>query len=435
MKTLYLECNMGAAGDMLTAALLELHPDPQGFVERMNRLGLPGVVFAAQPAVKCGITGTQVSVTVGGEEEESHDVPLHSHVHETAQDEAHPGHAHDHVHGHDHEHTHDHEHSHGHEHGHGHHHHAGMGDIRHILSHLDIPQPVRQDAEAVYQLIAQAESHAHGRPVEEIHFHEVGTLDAVTDVVAVCWLLHDLAPEQIVASPVHVGYGQVRCAHGILPVPAPATAYILQGVPTYGGSVQGELCTPTGAALLAHFADAYGPMPVMAAEKIGVGIGTRDFGQANCLRAFWGESEAGANGEIVELTANIDDMTPESLAFAAARLLEAGALDVYTVPGTMKKGRPGHVLTVLCSPEHADAMARAVLAQTATNGLRVRRCGKYFLEPSIRTVQTPWGPVRIKQAEGFGVRHQKPEFEDVARIAREQGLPCGDVLQAVLRLL
>ena len=268
MKTLYLECNMGAAGDMLTAALLELHPDPQGFVERMNRLGLPGVVFVAQPAVKCGITGTQVSVTVGGEEEESHDVPLHTHehspAHETAQDEAHPGHAHDYVHVHDHEHTHDHEHEHthghehSHEHGHGHHHHAGMGDIRHILSHLDIPQPVRQDAEAVYQLIAQAESHAHGRPVEKIHFHEVGTLDAVTDVVAVCWLLHDLAPEQIVASPVHVGCGQVRCAHGILPVPAPATAYILQGVPTYGGSVQGELCTPTGAALLKHFVQRLG---------------------------------------------------------------------------------------------------------------------------------------------------------------------------------
>ena len=236
MKTLYLECNMGAAGDMLTAALLELHPDPQGFAQRMNRLGLPGVVFSAQPAVKCGITGTQVSVTVAGEEEESHDVPLHAHghehahehVHETAQDEAHPGHEHGHVHEHAHGHTH--------EHGHGHHHHAGMGDIRHILSHLDIPQPVRQDAEAVYQLIAQAESHAHGRPVEEIHFHEVGTLDAVTDVVAVCWLLHDLAPERIVASPVHVGCGQVRCAHGILPVPAPATAYILQGVPTSGGA-------------------------------------------------------------------------------------------------------------------------------------------------------------------------------------------------------
>ena len=311
MKTLYLECNMGAAGDMLTAALLELHPDPQGFVERMNRLGLPGVVFAAQPAVKCGITGTQVSVTVGGEEEESHDVPLHSHVHETAQDEAHPGHAHDHVHVHDHEHTHDHEHSHGHEHehthehehehtyghehshehGHGHHHHAGMGDIRHILSHLDIPQPVRQDAEAVYQLIAQAESHAHGRPVEEIHFHEVGTLDAVTDVVAVCWLLHDLAPEQIVASPVHVGCGQVRCAHGILPVPAPATAYILQGVPTYGGSVQGELCTPTGAALLKHFVQRFGSSPVMRVEKTGYGMGKKDFEAANCVRAMLGQTQ------------------------------------------------------------------------------------------------------------------------------------------------
>lgn len=244
MKTLYLECNMGAAGDMLTAALLELHPDPQGFVERMNRLGLPGVVFAAQPAVKCGITGTQVSVTVGGEEEESHDVPLHTHVHETAQDEAHPGHAHDHVHVHDHDHEHTHDHEHSHEHGHGHHHHAGMGDIRHILSHLDIPQPVRQDAEAVYQLIAQAESHAHGRPVEEIHFHEVGTLDAVTDVVAVCWLLHDLAPEQIVASPVHVGCGQVRCAHGILPVPAPATAYILQGCPPTAAASRGSFAPP-----------------------------------------------------------------------------------------------------------------------------------------------------------------------------------------------
>ena len=163
-----------------------------------------------------------------------------------------------------------------------------MGDIRHILSHLDIPQPVRQDAEAVYQLIAQAESHAHGRPVEEIHFHEVGTLDAVTDVVAVCWLLHDLAPEQIVASPVHVGCGQVRCAHGILPVPAPATAYILQGVPTYGGSVQGELCTPTGAALLKHFVQRFGPCPVMRVEKTGYGMGKKDFEAANCVRAMLG---------------------------------------------------------------------------------------------------------------------------------------------------
>lgn len=432
MKTLYLECNMGAAGDMLTAALLELHPDPQGFVERMNRLGLPGVVFAAQPAVKCGITGTQVSVTVGGEEEESHDVPLHSHVHETAQDEAHPGHAHghDHEHGHehthDHEHIHDHEHSHGHEHGHGHHHHAGMGDIRHILSHLDIPQPVRQDAEAVYQLIAQAESHAHGRPVEEIHFHEVGTLDAVTDVVAVCWLLHDLAPEQIVASPVHVGCGQVRCAHGILPVPAPATAYILQGVPTYGGSVQGELCTPTGAALLKHFVQRFGPSPVMRVEKTGYGMGKKDFEAANCVRAMLGQTQE-ESAAIAQLACNLDDMTPEALGFAQERLWEAGALDVTTAPIGMKKNRPGVQLTCLCRLEDREKLVSVLFAHTTTLGVRESLCTRYTLARSQRTVETEHGPVRVKEARGWGVTREKPEYEDVANIAREHGLTLDQV--------
>ena len=428
MKTLYLECNMGAAGDMLTAALLELHPDPQGFVERMNRLGLPGVVFAAQPAVKCGITGTQVSVTVGGEEEESHDVPLHSHVHETAQDEAHPGHAHDHVHGHDHDHEHEHTHGHehSHEHGHGHHHHAGMGDIRHILSHLDIPQPVRQDAEAVYQLIAQAESHAHGRPVEEIHFHEVGTLDAVTDVVAVCWLLHDLAPEQIVASPVHVGCGQVRCAHGILPVPAPATAYILQGVPTYGGSVQGELCTPTGAALLKHFVQRFGPSPVMRVEKTGYGMGKKDFEAANCVRAMLGQTQEEST-TIAQLACNLDDMTPEALGFAQERLWEAGALDVTTAPIGMKKNRPGVQLTCLCRLEDREKLVSVLFAHTTTLGVRESLCTRYTLARSQRTVETEHGPVRVKEARGWGVTREKPEYEDVANIAREQGLTLDQV--------
>lgn len=432
MKTLYLECNMGAAGDMLTAALLELHPDPQGFVERMNRLGLPGVVFAAQPAVKCGITGTQVSVTVGGEEEESHDVPLHSHVHETAQDEAHPGYAHDHVHDHEHEHTHDHEHEHthghehSHEHGHGHHHHAGMGDIRHILSHLDIPQPVRQDVEAVYQLIAQAESHAHGRPVEEIHFHEVGTLDAVTDVVAVCWLLHDLAPEQIVASPVHVGCGQVRCAHGILPVPAPATAYILQGVPTYGGSVQGELCTPTGAALLKHFVQRFGPSPVMRVEKTGYGMGKKDFEAANCVRAMLGQTQE-ESAAIAQLACNLDDMTPEALGFAQERLWEAGALDVTTAPIGMKKNRPGVQLACLCRLEDREKLVSVLFAHTTTLGVRESLCTRYTLARSQRTVETEHGPVRVKEARGWGVTREKPEYEDVANIAREHGLTLDQV--------
>ena len=422
MKTLYLECNMGAAGDMLAAALLELHPDPEGFLRRVNALGLPGVRIAAAPCVKCGITGTHVSVTVNGREEESRDVDFAGHSHRHAHD-------HHHEHNHEHEHHHDHEHEHpGHDHGHhhGHHHHAGMGDIRHILSHLDIPQPVRQDAEAVYQLIAQAESHAHGRPVEEIHFHEVGTLDAVTDVVAVCWLLHDLAPEQIVASPVHVGCGQVRCAHGILPVPAPATAYILQGVPTYGGSVQGELCTPTGAALLKHFVQRFGPSPVMRVEKTGYGMGKKDFEAANCVRAMLGQTQEEST-TIAQLACNLDDMTPEALGFAQERLWEAGALDVTTAPIGMKKNRPGVQLTCLCRLEDREKLVSVLFAHTTTLGVRESLCTRYTLARSQRTVETEHGPVRVKEARGWGVTREKPEYEDVAKIAREQGLTLDQV--------
>lgn len=431
MKTLYLECNMGAAGDMLTAALLELHPHPEEFVQRMNGLHIPGVEFQAQPAAKCGINGTHVSVTIHGEEEESQDVSLH---HEHAHDHEH---THDHEHAHGHEHTHDHEHPHDHEHTHDHvdeqghvhshgHHHAGMGDIRHILSHLDIPEQVRKDAQGVYELIAQAESHAHGRPVEEIHFHEVGTLDAVTDVVAVCWLLYDLAPEQILASPVHVGCGQVRCAHGILPVPAPATAYILQGVPTYGGAVQGELCTPTGAALLKHFVKKFGPSPVMRVEKIGYGMGKKDFDSANCVRAMLGETEESSQ-TVVELCCNLDDMTPEALGFAQERLWEAGALDVYTVAVGMKKNRPGVMLTCMCKEEDREKMLSLLFAHTTTLGVRERLCNRYTLTRSQRTVETKFGPVRVKESTGWGVVREKPEYDDVSRIAREQGMTLDQV--------
>ena len=419
MKTLYLECNMGAAGDMLAAALLELHPQPEEFVRRMNSLGIPGVEFSAQPAVKCGITGTHVSVTVHGEEEESQDVHLHHHDHH---------HDHEHAHDHDHEHhDHDHEHhEHEHAHGHGHHHHAGMGDIRHILSHLDIPQDVREDAEEVYELIALAESHAHGRPVEEIHFHEVGTLDAVADVVAVCWLIHDLAPEQILASPIHVGWGQVRCAHGILPVPAPATAHILRDVPTYGGSVEGELCTPTGAALLKHFAQSFGPSPVMRVEKIGYGMGKKDFEAANCLRAMLGQTQEGRE-TIAQLCCNLDDMTPEALGFVQERLWEAGALDVTTTPVGMKKNRPGVLLTCMCRLEDRERLVSLLFRHTTTLGIRESQCSRYTLSRSQRSLETPWGPVRIKTSAGWGVTREKPEYEDLAKIARDQDLPLDKV--------
>lgn len=404
MKTLYLECNMGAAGDMLMAALLELHPDREGFLRRLNGLGLPGVCVEALPAAKCGIQGTHVRVTVHGTEEESGDV------------------SHDHDHGHTHEHELEHEHE------HGHHRHAGMGDIAHILGHLALPEPVRRDALAVYGLIAEAESHAHGVSVEQIHFHEVGTLDAVADVVGVCLLLHELAPDQILASPVHVGSGQVRCAHGVLPVPAPATAHILRGVPTYGGAVQGELCTPTGAALLRHFAASFGPMPVLRVQAVGYGMGSKDFEQANCVRALLGENGDGFD-EILELSCNLDDMTGEALAFAAQRLLEGGALDVFTTPVQMKKGRPGVLLSCLCRAELREALVRLFFRHTTTLGVREQACRRHVLERSVRTVDTESGPVRIKSASGFGVRREKPEYEDLSRIARARGCSLAEVVR------
>ena len=412
MKTLYLECKMGAAGDMLMAALYELLDQDQReeFLRTMNHLGLPGVEVAPVPAKTGGIAGTHMQVTVHGREEHEHD------------------HHHDHEHGHDHEHHHDH-----------HHHHATPGCIGELIGGLPLPQAVKDQARSVYAAIAQAEAQAHGCAVGDVHYHEVGALDAVADVTGVCYALHGFLGKPryayIAGSPVHVGSGTVTCAHGIMPVPAPATAALLKGVPIYGGAIQGELCTPTGAALLKTFVQSFGPMGEMEVEKIGYGIGTKEFEQANCVRAFLGEEEPQNCGDILELVCNIDDMTPEALAFACARLLEGGALDVYTTPGTMKKGRPGWVLTVLCKPDHEQELVRQIFLHTTTNGLRSRLSQKLYLKPDIRQVQTQWGPVGVKIAKGFGVTHAKPEFEDVAALARENGLPYQTVFQAALRQL
>jgi hypothetical protein len=411
MKTLYLDCGMGAAGDMLTAALLELLPDPAAFVEKLNALGIPGVVFTRTASVKCGITGTHIAVTVDGMEEGEHH---HHHDHDH-------GHEHEDTHGHDHDHDHEHDHTHEHDHEHAHHHHSGMHDITRIVSGLHLPQRVEQDVLAVYQLIAEAESHAHGVPVTDIHFHEVGTLDAIADVTAVCLLMRELAPDQVIVSPVHVGSGHVHCAHGILPVPAPATAHILQGVPIYGGEVQGELCTPTGAALLRHFATRFGPMPVMRTTAIGYGMGTKDFPIANCVRALLGQTEDETD-EVYELSCNVDDMTAEAMGFAMDRLFEAGALEVYTVPVGMKKSRPGTLLRALCRAADRETMAATLFRHTTTIGVRESAAHRYVLTRSQKTVETPYGPVRRKTSVGYGVTRTKYEYEDLARVAREQGV-------------
>jgi uncharacterized protein (TIGR00299 family) protein len=391
---------MGAAGDMLTAALVELFDDPAAIVRELNDLGIPGVRFCMDTTQKCGITGTHMHVFVW-------DVEEHEHMH-------------DHEHGHNHEHTHT----------HSHHHHSGMEDIAHIISHLRISEKVRADVLAVYDLIAQAESHAHGVAVEQIHFHEVGTMDAIADVTAVCYLIDKLNMDKITATPIHVGSGQVKCAHGILPVPAPATAHILRGVPTYGGEIRGELCTPTGAALLKHFVAQFGKQEVMATEKIGYGMGKKDFPAANCVRAMLGSTNENTDS-IAELSCNLDDMTGEEIGFAMERLLEAGALDVYTTSIGMKKNRPGILLTVLCRPADKDTMVHLLFRHTTTLGIRENSFHRYTLARRTEIVESTYGPVRKKISSGYGVERCKLEYEDLKRISSEQNISLRELLSEI----
>lgn len=409
MRTIYLDCSMGAAGDMLMAALLELLPEKDTFLQKMQSLGLPGLEISAEPSVKCGITGTHMRVLIHGEEEghpHEHAAEAHAHSHADAPEAAH---AHVHVHP---------------------HHHTDLDELTHRISRLNVSEAVRSDILAVYQSIADAESRVHGVPVEQIHFHEVGSLDALADVTGVCLLMELLAPEQVLASPVHVGSGQVRCAHGILPVPAPATALLLEGIPIYGGSIRGELCTPTGAALLRRFVTRFGPLPPMRVEKTGYGMGTKDFEAANCVRAMLGQTEESA-GHILELACNLDDMTPEAVGFAMEQLFAAGALDVYTTPIGMKKNRPGVLLTCMCREDDREAMLRTIFRHTSTLGVRVSVCDRYTLSRRQYAVQTPDGEIRVKESSGWGVLRRKAEFEDLSRIARQTDKSIAEVLDTI----
>ncbi len=433
MKTLYLECNMGAAGDMLSAALYELLQDKEDFIRTMNHIGLEGVVFAPEKSVKCGITGTHMSVRIHGEEETTgHD--HHHDDHEHGRDHHHDAHEHDHDHHHDaHEHDHDHHHD---DHSH---HHASLEHIHHVIEHLDLPGQVKKDACAVYDKIAQAESHAHDKPMDQIHFHEVGTMDAVADVVCCCYLIYLLKAERIIASPINVGYGQVHCAHGILPVPAPATAFLLKDIPTYAGRIEGEMCTPTGAALLAHFACAYQEQPVMRVQAVGYGMGSKDFSQANCVRAFLGETaeevSGGSNGVIAELSCNIDDMTGEQLGYAVESIRQQGALEVFICSVQMKKNRSGQLLVCLCKEEEADRFAQMILRETSTLGVRKKLCERYTLDRSFEKADTEYGTITVKRGEGYGVIKKKAEYEDLAAAAKKHGVSIEEVQQAVQRVV
>ena len=455
MKILYLDLNMGAAGDMLSAALLELFPksEQQDILAKLNALGIPGVHYEAEPSVKCGIQGTHMSVRVHGIEEGSEG----DHSHGDGHDEAHIHHHADDMgqgddcHGHEHEceeareddHEHDHEHGHEHEHGdeHAHHHgvhahvHNSMSGIAHIIDeHMQLDDELKYDIKAVYGLIAEAESQVHGVPVNEIHFHEVGNMDAIADVTAVSYMLSLLKPDRIVVSPVNTGSGTVRCAHGVMPVPAPATAYLIQGINSYDNGTLGELLTPTGAALIKHFADSCGARPSMSIERVGYGMGKKDFDAPNCVRAILGEADeeqSDTGDTVIELAANIDDMSAEELGYAFERFLEAGALDVWTESVMMKKQRPGVVLKLLCREDMRDEMVSDVFKYTSTIGVREALMRRYTLKREIHEYETRYGKVRAKRVSGYGTDREKLEYDDLADIAKAQQLSIAEARRMV----
>lgn len=389
MRTLYIDCSMGCAGDMLTAALLELHPDKDDFLRRMNAALGGKAVLTAAPDSKCGLRGTHVTVLINGDEEGEKT--------------------------------------------HHHHEHTSITEIMAFIDLVPLDEAIRVNAKKVYSIIAEAESRVHGHPMENVHFHEVGSLDALADVLSVCALMHELAPERILASEVNVGSGTVRCAHGVLPVPAPATELILRGVPIYSGKIKSELCTPTGAALLKYFVRKFGAMPTMQIENAGCGTGKKDFECANVVRAFIGET-ADEGDRIIELACNLDDMTPEELSFAMEELFTLGALDVYFTSIGMKKSRPGVKLTCMCRERQRKQMLECIFKHTTTLGVREYVCKRYELGRSEKTVRTQDGEVRVKISSGYGAVREKAEYEDLAALARKSGKTIAQIRSEVLKV-
>ena len=400
---------MGAAGDMLAGALVSLlsKEEQESFIKMINNIGVDGVKVSLSDDAKCGITGKHFKVEIDGVEEHSHDVHEHEHHHEHEQ-----------------EHGHHHEHGDGHNDNdnHGHHHH-GTGpfpkELETVAEKLDCPN----DIQKVYELLAEAEAKVHGKDVSEIHFHEVGMKDALIDIASVVYLMNKLKVDKVVVSPVNVGFGKVKCAHGILPVPAPATAELVKGIPTYAGRFEGELLTPTGAALLKYYADEFSYQPLMNVIKCGYGTGNKNFESANVVKAVLGEvTDELISENVIELNCNVDDMSAEDMAYATKALIENGAKDAFVTPVIMKKGRSGMLLTVLCSAIDKERFVSLIFKHTSTIGIRVKETERIILNRHEETVHTKLGDVRVKYSEGYGVKREKPEFEDLRKLAEENNI-------------
>lgn len=445
MRIAYLECFSGISGDMFLGALVDAGVPPQLLRKTVAALGL-GAELEVSTVMRSGIAATKVDVWVDGEKDMPREEYWAKHDLE---------HAHSHSHDHGHEHSHSHSHgeglrartpstgaeagpaAHKHEHGHAH---RGLTEIRKIISEAAISEMAKKTAIGIFEALGAAEAKIHNVPIESIHFHEVGAVDAIVDIVCAAVGAEALGVDEFVCSPLNLGGGSVKCAHGTFPVPAPATVELLKDAPAYSSGVQAELVTPTGAAIAATLANRFGAFPEMKIEKSAYGAGSRDFpGHPNVLRIVIGEAVAGhatqtASDTISVLEANLDDLNPQVFGYVMDRLLDEGALDVFGVPVQMKKNRPGTLLTVLSKPQDADKLMQVLFAETTTLGVRRREESRQTLARRWESVRTEWGEVRIKIASMNGtVTNYAPEYEDCRRIAAEHQVPLKTVMQEAVR--
>jgi len=435
MKTLYLDIFSGISGDMFLGALLDLGVDAHRFEHELEKLGVEGFHLHISRQEKSGIAGVKFDVHLAED---------HDHDHEHGHEHAHSHHHHDHDHGHSHEH----EHKHSHEHEHEHHHHAEdrtFTEIKQLISQSPLSDWVKKKSIAVFQRIADAEGRIHGKPPEQVHFHEVGAVDSIVDIVGVCIALEMLGNPRVLAAPLVEGVGWVNCAHGRFPIPAPATLAILgaRGVAVTQCEEPHELVTPTGAALLAEFAESFAPMRGLAAEKIGFGLGTRtNKTRPNVLRAILGTETSNAESRdweldtIAVLETNLDDISAEILGNFVERALAAGALDVFHTPIQMKKNRPGVLLTVLCAEAEADKFSEMILRETSAFGVRRHSAERRKLRREFVTVKTPFGEVTVKLGKLDGkVVQAAPEFESCKKAAEHAKVPLKQVYETALTAL
>lgn len=382
MKAIYLDCIGGIAGDMMLAALIEAGVPEPALLETLHALNLGGWEWHSERVEVEAVSARRVQIRLT---------------------EAQP--------------------------------HRHLSDVLEVLHSAPLPDRVRQRAQAVFHKLAEAEAAVHGTTPDRVHFHEVGAVDAVLDIVGACWGLDYLGVERVFCSPLPMGRGFARAAHGHLPVPAPAVVELLHGVPTYGIPIEGETVTPTGAALAVVLSEAFGPQPPMRWEAVGYGVGAAVRPLPNLLRVFLGEvygvqDAAGNWHSIVQIETNLDDATPQLLGYVMERALELGALDTFFTPVHMKKNRPGVLITLLAPPDRADALMNLLLTETPTLGVRYTLLNRRCLQREVQTVQTPYGAVRIKVArEGEQILHLAPEYDDCAHIARTHGLPLQQVMQ------